>query len=101
MYEGWEEPELRLHQLRQLRLGFPRSFQTHDSGLLGEPFPVGGLSSMKLFGSKPCLVTTIVFAHEKKILLILLSPTLKIGLTIRGLLGKASSLLRPLEPTGF
>ena len=34
------EPELRLHELRQLRLGVALCLSTHDAGLLGKPLPI-------------------------------------------------------------
>lgn len=37
-----KKPKLRLHQLRQLRLGISVSFQTHDTRLLGKTLSSGG-----------------------------------------------------------
>lgn len=42
LYSGvWLKPQLRLHELRHLRLGTPIRLPAHDARLLGKPVPAG------------------------------------------------------------
>lgn len=80
------KPQLRLHQLWHLRLGFFVCFPPHDSGLLGESLPIGKCVYNNVISVK-CTIVADETKSPYKISLSYITPSIgfSFGKTLIGL----------------